>query len=87
MPRKQVVTRSVFMQSAKYKAYNTLEKDLASGVIDFNDTKIRSDKQIKEEIEKTFPALKVIEISKFKRQVKYKMDLVTFIANATKIDL
>ena len=87
MPRKQVVTRSVLMQSVKYKAYNTVVKDLKSGVFDFNDTKIRSDKQIKAEIEKTFPALKVIEISKFKRQVKYKMDLDKFIANATKIDL
>lgn len=87
MPRKQVVTRSVLLQSAKYKAYDTIIKDLKSGVFDFNDTKIRSDKQIKAEIEKTFPALKVIEISKFKRQVKYKMDLDKFIANATKIDL
>lgn len=87
MPRKQVVTRSVLMQSVKYKAYNTVVKDLKSGTFDFNDTKIRSDKQIKAEIEKTFPALKVIEISKFKRQVKYKMDLDKFIANATKIDL
>lgn len=87
MPRKQVVTRSVLMQSVKYKAYNTVVKDLKSGIFDFSDTKIRSDKQIKAEIEKTFPALKVIEISKYKRQVKYRMDLDKFIANATKIDL